>query len=1317
MKSQAPKGSAGFPHRGYLVIKEETLGDGTKQLTYNRTINAAGRTNQNWLCFSGMGSQWTGMARPLMAIPTFAESLNACAEALKPLNFDLMSLLLSDDKEELKKNVTNPFVAITAMQIALYDLLCLLDIQFEGIIGHSFGEVACAYADKCLTREQAILTSYWRGKIVESAKLPRGMLAAVGLSWEETIKRCPDGIVAACHNGSDSVTISGLYDNMLKFIDQLKSENVFVRPVAGGDFPYHSPFMNLVAPQLLAQLNRVIPEPKMRSEKWVSTSVPDERQNDFSAKFASGEYFTNNLISPVLFNEGMKQVTKYANVIEVAPHSLFESIFKRCFQSLSYSGLMKRSEVDNLDYFLSSIGQMYCLGINPNIENLYPKVEFPVSRGTQSFSSLIQWDHKQSHLQAFKGLMLPSQDKAATGYLMLAWRRFAAMRCQPWKKTPIVFENVRFFRPTLLSEGNEVKFTVKILDGTGDFTISEGNQIAATGKVYSPEEGMFEFQDQLDEEADEEEDEDDLKEILGNKDIYKELRIRGYDYGPKFQGLVEARGDGKRGKAKWTDHWVSFVDSVMHLALMALPIRTLFIPIGFQRIVCDPNILFAAIEQAKKMEDKEQLIEETKDFFYFNESTRKKYDDKKLGQNSETDEFSTGDMMVNDFGPNLDQNDRRDTSKVISDNIKATLKVGEEAMASEFLGISNLGLEKNPDDEGKVSIVPVGFDLDYRSIYTKGLEIKGFLPVNVPRRPGQQGLILEKYEFVANNEDNAVETADKKSLVEYIQVCCALGQRMAEMSPKVNKLKMNGYKYADEEVVQKYVDRKENSQEAGNHVLLRVINELSALKIDDNSNIIVGKDDKQQVIELAVALKQIFGRPENDITLDYINSMAGNERLIRPSLDLVLENCIDKSLKVLEISPNNNLLAPTIINTMRHSSISTMNFDYTVANPMPSTLPDDLKNLGLKMLEWDLQNSNNFIKEVSSVDLLVFKTNNFVAKHWNLKDQIKSFKDSVKDNGFLLVTYRHVLTPPEIATLELLDRQPKDEILNKSEAENYISIAEKNGFKLVSQKTDSITSSQLLFRKLRQQMKDIEVIHILDEKYDQWVEAIKEIMADNKDADTARNIWLVGNDTALNGIVGLANCLRLESGGQHIRCLFDCDNKLPKAVNFERSPFAAIRQLDLCTNIYRNGQWGSLRHICLPKEQETIATEHRMELHQCSPLYSREATKLRVVFMKLFYGLLLSLGFLWNTLQMNSALNFKDVVLVSGKIQPGPESALFDCIIGLEFAGRRSDTGKRVMGMVPFKGIATTLLTHKDYLWEVPDKWSDLLRRWQGQHI
>ena len=63
-------------------------------------------------------------------------------------------------------------------------------------------------------------------------------------------------------------------------------------------------------------------------------------------------------------------------------------------------------------------------------------------------------------------------------------------------------------------------------------------------------------------------------------------------------------------------------------------------------------------------------------------------------------------------------------------------------------------------------------------------------------------------------------------------------------------------------------------------------------------------------------------------------------------------------------------------------------------------------------------------------------------------------------------------------------------------------------------------------------------------------------------------------------------------------------------------------------------------------------------------------------------------------------------MIASGKIVPGPESALFDCVLGLEFSGRRCDTGERVMGMVPFKGIATTVMTHRDFVWSVPDEWS-----------
>lgn len=41
----------------------------------------------------------------------------------------------------------------------------------------------------------------------------------------------------------------------------------------------------------------------------------------------------------------------------------------------------------------------------------------------------------------------------------------------------------------------------------------------------------------------------------------------------------------------------------------------------------------------------------------------------------------------------------------------------------------------------------------------------------------------------------------------------------------------------------------------------------------------------------------------------------------------------------------------------------------------------------------------------------------------------------------------------------------------------------------------------------------------------------------------------------------------------------------------------------------------------------------------------------------------------------------------------------------MEFSGRDSN-GKRVIGVVPGGALATSVLVHKDLLWQVPDEWS-----------
>ena len=60
------------------------------------------------------------------------------------------------------------------------DVLRAMEIVPDGIVGHSMGEVGCAYCDGCLTAEEAVLTAYWRGKCVSEGNVPPGKMAAVG---------------------------------------------------------------------------------------------------------------------------------------------------------------------------------------------------------------------------------------------------------------------------------------------------------------------------------------------------------------------------------------------------------------------------------------------------------------------------------------------------------------------------------------------------------------------------------------------------------------------------------------------------------------------------------------------------------------------------------------------------------------------------------------------------------------------------------------------------------------------------------------------------------------------------------------------------------------------------------------------------------------------------------------------------------------------------------------------------------------------------------------------------------------------------------
>nr|XP_018896886.1 PREDICTED: fatty acid synthase-like [Bemisia tabaci] len=377
--------------RGYMILSA----NGFRTPLKSKRVDGAERPM--WWVFSGMGSQWNQMGSQLMHIPIFRGVIDRCDRVLRPHGVDIKHIITTDDTSILD-NILNCFVGITAVQIGLVEILRALEFEPDRVIGHSLGELACAYADNCLTLEQTILASHARGRASIEAKLVKGMMAAIGMSHSEIINQLPETIDVACHNSDTSCTISGPTEDVEKFVAELKSKGIFAKSVNVSNIAYHSRYIQPAAPILMKYLREVIPEKTKRSEKWITTSVSKENLSSDLAAYSSAEYHTNNLLSPVFFEDVLRSVPAQAVVIEIAPHGLLQAILKRAFpDSISNVSLTNRSNPDGVKFLLDAIGELYLLGYKPKVSALYPPVQYPVPPETPSLQPLVTWDHAESY--------------------------------------------------------------------------------------------------------------------------------------------------------------------------------------------------------------------------------------------------------------------------------------------------------------------------------------------------------------------------------------------------------------------------------------------------------------------------------------------------------------------------------------------------------------------------------------------------------------------------------------------------------------------------------------------------------------------------------------------------------------------------------------------------------------------------------------------------------------------------------------------------------------------------------------------------------
>ncbi|XP_031628812.1 fatty acid synthase-like [Contarinia nasturtii] len=571
-----------------------------------------------WYIYSGLGSQWSGMAKDLMHLEVFRNSINRCADALRPEGFDLVKVLMESD-ESAFDDILNSFVSIAAIQVALTDVLTHLEITPNGIIGHSTGELGCAYADGCFTPEQTVLAAYWRGRSILETNLKKGMMASIGLTWEETKARAPADIVAACHNSTSNVTISGSPESIIKFLDELKKDGVFAKEVNSSGYAFHSKYIADAGPKMNKSLKRIIPNPKPRSSRWISTSLREEDWTSAMAQKSSSDYHVNNFLSPVLFHEALQKIPKNAICIEIAPTGLLQAILRRSLDSETIKlSLIKSGHENNLCFFLQNIGKLYAAGAQPQVLKLYAPLSYPVGRGTAMLNSTVGWDHSQRFIVPKLGNLTSgetiievnlSKDEdtylaghaidgrilfPATGYMTLAWRTFAKIKNSMFEQTPVVFEDVVFHRATILRKDGSVKLGIKFFDGTNRFEICEGGSLAVSGKIYVPE-------DIESEELPLEPLEQDKSGLtLKLNDVYKELHIRGYDYSGEFCGIKESNSKATTGKLQWQNNWVTFIDTMLQFIIMGKNDREIYLPTRIERAVFNPSKHLEMVEHFKQ---------------------------------------------------------------------------------------------------------------------------------------------------------------------------------------------------------------------------------------------------------------------------------------------------------------------------------------------------------------------------------------------------------------------------------------------------------------------------------------------------------------------------------------------------------------------------------------------------------------------------------------------------------------------------------------------------------------------------------------------
>ncbi|KAF5026352.1 hypothetical protein F66182_1560 [Fusarium sp. NRRL 66182] len=338
--------------------------------------------------FTGQGAQWATMGVGLYessavfrrALIRMQESLDTLPDHQDRPTWSLLEALFAPATKSRVDEAAISQPLCTALQVALVDMLRAAGVQFAGVVGHSSGEIAAAYAAGFLDAHDAIRIAYFRGlhsKLAQGQDGCRGKMMAVGLSLDQAATICTEfngSLKIAASNSVRSCTLAGDGEAINAARERLEAAGTFAR-VLQVDTAYHSHHMLPVAQPYLESLDRCgikVHKSLGKSCPWYSSVWgPNGSSRSFAdpneAASLRGQYWVNNMTSTVLFSQAVQRAVSEGHVfdfsLEVGPHPALkgpasETITNMTGCKLPYSGVLKRGQAD-VEAFADALGLLW----------------------------------------------------------------------------------------------------------------------------------------------------------------------------------------------------------------------------------------------------------------------------------------------------------------------------------------------------------------------------------------------------------------------------------------------------------------------------------------------------------------------------------------------------------------------------------------------------------------------------------------------------------------------------------------------------------------------------------------------------------------------------------------------------------------------------------------------------------------------------------------------------------------------------------------------------------------------------------------------